>query len=169
MGITVFKRVHPFLLFLALASTLFFGGEGGADGFSAAREAVKNEARASFETILDQWRDMRYAKVYERVIPAPRQSRYSFMEQLNYSGRRPACCWEKLQEVSVAYIDDRHVTLTAKLGIEVEGVGTRFVTRTFQLVKDGGVWKVPAQDIISLAEPNFQRIPNFWSWELEDY
>lgn len=165
MGRTMVK----FLLFLVLACSFDIGGMAGADKFSAAREAVKNEARAGFETILDLWRDMRYAKVYERVIPAPRQSRYSFMEQLNYSGRRPACCWEKLQEVSVAYIDDRHVTLTAKLGIEVEGVGTRFVTRTFSLVKDGGVWKVPAQDITSLAEPNFQRIPNFWPWELEDY
>jgi len=49
--------------------------------------------------------------------------------------------------------------LTAKLGIEVEGVGTRFVTRSFRLVKDGGVWKLPESDILSLAEPNMQRIP----------
>lgn len=153
----------------ALAVWLYMVGEGGADEVSAAREAVKNEARAGFETILDMWRDMRYGKVYERVVPGPRQTRYSFVEQLNYSGRRPACCWEKLQDVSVTYTDDTRVTITARLGIEVEGVGTRFVTRSFHLVKVEGVWKVSAQDIISLAEPNFQRIPNFWPWELEGY
>jgi hypothetical protein len=39
------------------------------------------------------------------------------------------------------------------------GVGTRFVTRTFRLVKENGIWKIPETDIISLAEPNMQRIP----------
>ena len=77
---------------------------------------------------------------------------------MNHSGRKPACCWEKLQDVSTTFISQTRVDLSAKLGIEVEGVGTRFVTRTFSLVKDGGVWKIPEADVISLAEPNMQRI-----------
>lgn len=124
-----------------------------------ARQQVMDEARRGFEEILDLWRDERYAELYDRLIPTPGSDRWRFEEQLNYSGRRPACCWEKLQDVSITFIDERSVSLHARLGIEVEGVGTRFVTRSFHLEQQRGVWKLPEADVISLAEPNMQRIP----------
>lgn len=125
-------------------------------------EAVTAEAEQDFREMLTLWRDRRYERLYDRVIPGSHYSRNYFVELLEYSGRRPACCWEQLQDVSTTYVDREHVTLTARLGLEVEGVGTRFVTRSFALVKEEGRWKIPAHDIITLAEPNWQRIPNRW-------
>jgi hypothetical protein len=61
--------------------------------------------------------------------------------------------------VALVYLDENSVLLTAKLGIEVEGFGTRFVTRSFHLSKEDGVWRLPEADILTLAEPNMQRIP----------
>jgi hypothetical protein len=125
------------------------------------REQVAVEARRGFEEILDLWRDDRWDELYDRLIPSHGSGKYAFVDQLNHSARRPACCWEKIQEGSVTFIDPHTASITARLGIEVEGVGTRFVTRTFRLVKEGGVWKLPEADIITLAEPNMQRIPKY--------
>jgi hypothetical protein len=120
---------------------------------------VKAEARRGFEEILDLWRGESYEALYYRLAHSSRSDFGTFADQMNHSGRKPACCWEKLQDVSTTFVSQTRVDLSAKLGIEVEGVGTRFVTRTFSLVKDDGIWKIPEADVISLAEPNMQRIP----------
>jgi hypothetical protein len=130
-----------------------------AENPNAFQEQVKAEARRGFEEILDLWRGESYDALYYRLVHSSRSNFGAFADQMNHSGRKPACCWEKLQDVSVTYISRTQAGLSARLGIEVEGVGTRFVTRTFTLVKDGGVWKIPESDVISLAEPNMQRIP----------
>ncbi|WP_298434038.1 hypothetical protein [Geobacter sp.] len=126
-------------------------------GAGGGRAALLQEARYGFEEILDLWRDGRYDRLYDRTTGDIERGR--FVEQLLYASRIPACCWEKLRDVTVSWAGEGKVSLTATLGMEVEGVGTRFVTRSFLLVRDRGVWKVPAGDILSLAEPNMQRIP----------
>jgi len=125
-------------------------------------EMVKAEAEQGFIDILSLWRDRHYEQLYNRVIPDSRYTRDNFVELMEYTSRRPACCWEQLQELTARYTDERHVTITARLGLEAEGIGTRFVTSSFYLVKEEGVWKLPARDIITLSEPNWQRIPNRW-------
>jgi len=126
---------------------------------NSAQEQLKAEARRGFEEILDLWRGESYDALYYRLVHSSGSDISRFLDQMNHSGRKPACCWEKLQDVSMTYLDPKRVELSARLGIEVEGVGTRFVTRTFSLVKEGGVWRIPESDVISLAEPNMQRIP----------
>lgn len=148
------------LLVMTLALTTYLFSTGlWANDLQSHQQQVTEEARQGFDEILDLWRAWSYDELYDRVIPAAGSDRWYFVDQLNHSARRPACCWEKIQEVTVVYLDDVTVLLTAKLGIEVEGFGTRFVTRTFRLVKKNGVWKLPEADILSLAEPNMQRIP----------
>lgn len=143
---------------IALA-TVFLSCFAWAADDSALREQVAAEARMGFEEILDIWRGERYDALYNRLIHSPGSGFPKFADQMNHSGRKPACCWEKLQDVSARFVSRTRAELSAKLGIEVEGVGTRFVTRVFSLVKDDGVWKIPESDVISLAEPNMQRIP----------
>ena len=130
-----------------------------ADDSQRRQQQITGEARQGFEQILDLWRQEQFDELYDHLVSDPGSDRWDFVNQLNYSARRPACCWEKLQDVAVVYLDNTTVLLTAKLGIEVEGFGTRFVTRTFRLMKEAGVWKLPQTDILSLAEPNMQRIP----------
>jgi hypothetical protein len=147
-------------LFLAITlATALFSFPSWATDSNAAREQVKAEARRGFEEILDLWRGESYEALYYRLVHSSRGDFSTFADQMNHSGRKPACCWEKLQNVSMTYVDGNRVEISARLGIEVEGMGTRFVTRTFSLVKENGAWKLPESDIISLAEPNMQRIP----------
>ncbi|HEX5773112.1 MAG TPA: hypothetical protein VFY07_02230 [Geomobilimonas sp.] len=49
--------------------------------------------------------------------------------------------------------------LKARVGLDAEGFGARFVNHVFILVRESGVWKVPAADILTLAAPNLQRVP----------
>lgn len=149
------KAVFPTIVLLC--ALLSFPAR--AENPNAFQEQVKAEARRGFEEILDLWRGESYDALYFRLVHSSRSDFSTFADQMNHSGRKPACCWEKLQDVSVTFVSRTQVSLSARLGIEVEGVGTRFVTRTFTLVKDGGVWKIPESDVISLAEPNMQRIP----------
>ncbi|MDD2335942.1 MAG: hypothetical protein PHD01_05120 [Geobacteraceae bacterium] len=146
------------VVWFALATCLCSEGLWAAESDSH-QQQITNEARHGFEEILDLWRAWSYDDLYARVVPAPGSDQWNFVDQLNHSGRCPSCCWEKMQDVTIVYLDDSTVLLTARLGIEVEGVGIRFVTRTFRLVKQFGIWKLPEVDIISLAEPNMQRIP----------
>ncbi len=150
------KRI--LVVLLVMASCLTSAGSWANETYNH-QQQICNEARRGFEEILDLWRAWSTDELYDRVVPSAGSDRWDFVDQLNHSARRPACCWEKMQDVSVVYYDDNTVLLTAKLGIDVEGVGTRFVTRTFRLVRENGVWKIPETDIISLAEPNMQRIP----------
>lgn len=143
---------------IALVSA-FFSFSAWASDPNLIQEQVKAEARRGFEEILDLWRGENHEALYYRLVHSSRSTLGTFADQLNHSGRKPACCWEKLQDVSTTFISRSRVDLSATLGIEVEGVGTRFVTRTFSLIQEGGVWKLPEVDVITLAEPNMQRIP----------
>jgi|AMWB02.1.fsa_nt_gi hypothetical protein len=148
------------LLFLAtVLVTCLLPFDAHASDAHIVREQVKAEARRGFEEILQLWRDESYEALYERLTHTPGSDFWNFADQMNHSGRKPDCCWERLQDVSVTFINPARVALSAKLGIEVEGMGTRFMVKTFTLVKEGGLWKIPEKDVIDLAEPNMQRIP----------
>ncbi len=146
------------LICLAFAASFIYAGSWAAAS-DVGREQVEAEALHGFEAILDLWRRDNYEELYSRLIHSSRSDIWTFADLMNHSGRRPACCWEKMRDVRLAYVNRKRVGITARLGIEVEGVGTRFVTRSFSLVKEGRVWKLPESDFISLAEPNMQRIP----------
>jgi hypothetical protein len=115
------------------------------------RREVQAEPGRGFEEILDLWRDGKYDAVYERTIPSGKQSRESFVTKLSSAERKPACCWEKLQDVRVTEQDDRQATLHAKVGLEGKDGLTDFSTRQFKLRKKDGVWKAAASDILSLS------------------
>lgn len=115
------------------------------------RQEVQTEPGRGFEEILDLWRDGKYDAVYERTIPSGKQSRESFITKLSSADRKPACCWEKLQDVRVTEQDDRQATLHAKVGLEGKDGSTDFSTREFKLRKKDGVWKAAASDILSLS------------------
>ncbi|HEX5773192.1 MAG TPA: hypothetical protein VFY07_02635 [Geomobilimonas sp.] len=116
-------------------------------------------ARQGLEEILDLWRGEEFELLSRRVIHSAGGSRGYFLERMVYASRVPACCWEKLQDVEVTWLGEGRVSLKARVGLEAEGFGVRFVNHVFTLVRLDGVWKVPATDILALAAPNLQRIP----------
>jgi hypothetical protein len=112
-------------------------------------DELQGEVQADFEKLLDLWRDGRYVDLYERT-DAGREGKERFAKRLADAPRRPACCWEKLQEVKVTVKSGTTAQLKAKVGFEGGG-NTEFVTRTFKLSKEEGVWRLPLTDLYSLA------------------
>lgn len=113
-------------------------------------EEIRAEALRGFEEILDLWRDGRYAELYDRTVSGGKVTRESFAERLSSAPRRPACCWEKMQEAKVTLRGDSAAVVRARLGFEGGGA-TEFKTRSFKLVKEDEVWRISQSDLISLA------------------
>jgi hypothetical protein len=120
-------------------------------GSAHGETAADVEVRRDFEAVLDLWRDGRYSELYERTYVTGTQSKESFIRRVSTAGLRPACCWEKLQEVKVTVSDGKKATLYARVGLESAGTAMDFRTRSFRLRREDGIWKAAAADIISLA------------------
>ena len=126
---------------------------------AGADENTAIQARHGFEEILDLWRVENYEGLFARLDHPARQGWPYFAERIVYGARLPACCWEKLQDVKVRVIDADNVVISARVGFEVEGVGTRFVEREFPLHRSAGVWRLPMQVVLDLSAYNMQRVP----------
>jgi hypothetical protein len=116
-----------------------------------AAQLAEMEIRRDFESVLDLWRDGRYGELYKRTCATGRQSREAFIRRIAAAARRPACCWEKLQDVKVTVNKGNKATLHARVGLESSHGATEYCTRSFRLTKAGGSWKPALSDILSLA------------------
>jgi hypothetical protein len=130
---------------------------GTAMGFSTAE--VEEGAQQGFKQILDLWRMEDYERLYTRLTHPPEQGWDYFAGLIVYASRIPACCWEQLRVVKTTAIGMDRAVVSAKVGLEVEGVGTRFETRDFHMERIGDVWMLPMRDILDLSRYNLQRIP----------
>ncbi|HTY20001.1 MAG TPA: hypothetical protein VMC44_00060 [Geobacteraceae bacterium] len=140
---------------LILLATLVFIS--GVSGFNAGE--VEESALSGFKQILDLWRSENYDGLYARLTHPPNRGWDYFASRIVYASRIPACCWEQLQKVTSVATGPDQAVINATVGMEVEGVGTRFVTRDFVLKRIDGEWKLPMQDILYLSDYNQQRIP----------
>ena len=111
----------------------------------------EQEVLRDFEQILDLWRDGRYSDLYERTTGG-KEGKERFAKKLASAPRKPACCWEKMQEVRVSLKSDRAATVRAKLGFEGSVSGTEFVTKGIKLKREDNVWVISQADLFSLAE-----------------
>ena len=114
-------------------------------------DELKAEARRGFEEILDLWREGKYADLYERTSRG-KKTKESFTKSVSASIHRPACCWEKMQDVAVTSSDEHKATVQAKVGLEGLDGSTEYVTKRFKMVKEDGLWKISVSDVLSLAE-----------------
>lgn len=113
-------------------------------------EELQAEAQRGFEQILDLWRAGKYGDVYERTLSSGKETKERFMERLAAASLKPACCWEKMQDVKVTVKGDSAVVVRARIGLD-GGVEATSKTRSFKLVKEDGVWKISQSDILSLS------------------
>lgn len=120
---------------------------------------VAIEAQQGFKEILEIWRAENHEGLYRRLEHPPEKEWAYFAQRIVYGARIPACCWEMLQDVKVTVLDVNAVQIRARVGFEVEGVGTRFVVREFPLRRSAGVWKLPMHVVLELSDVSFQRIP----------
>jgi len=115
-------------------------------------------------TTLDLWREKWIAQLYERLAQQGSTSRDQFVEMVQTTSIRPACCWQKLNNFKVLNENGNEATVSAKIGLEITvevlsdttHSGTSsvttvdYVTREFKLVHEGGAWKMLLNDIFSL-------------------
>jgi len=145
MYTTIFRAMGAALVVLALACPLHARATEPADPRLAA------EVTRGLEEILELWRDGNYRLLYERTNVGGRESREGFARKLANAPRRPACCWEKLQEVAVLAGRGGSVTVRGRFGLEGGPGGTEYVTRSVRLERENGVWKASQTDLLSLA------------------
>ncbi|WP_306536241.1 hypothetical protein [Geobacter sp.] len=112
---------------------------------------VAAEAQRSLEEILDLWRDGNYASLHERTSAGGKESREGFARKLARAAHRPACCWEKLQEVRVSARSGGAVDVRGRFGLDGGPAGTEYATRSVRLVREDGAWKASQADLLSLA------------------
>ena len=110
----------------------------------------EQEVLRDFEQILNLWRDGRYAELYERTSGG-KEGKEAFARRLAAAPRKPACCWEKMQEVRVSMKNDRAATVRARLGFEGNVTGTDFVTKGVKLKREANVWVISQSELFSLA------------------
>lgn len=116
----------------------------------------EQEALHGLEQILDLWRDGRYDELYRRTSGA-RDGMEAFAGKLAAAPRRPACCWEKLQEAQVSLKGERKALVRARFGFEGSLPGTRSVTTSVHLSKEDGVWTIAHAELLSLAKYSKRR------------
>ncbi|ACH40543.1 hypothetical protein Gbem_3551 [Citrifermentans bemidjiense Bem] len=147
-------------LILVLSSPLSLSAKerGKRTATSAAQSGVASsqEVLGDFEKILDLWRDGSYDELYRRTTGG-RESKETFARKLSAAPRRPACCWEKMQDVEVSSKGEGKAVVRARLGFEGSVPGTQFVTKSIKLQKEGSVWAISQSDLLSLADYSKKR------------
>lgn len=132
------------------------GGAVAKEAYQPSSDTVSAEVRRDFEKILDVWHDGKYDELYARTHGG-KDTRESFTKRVADAPLHPAYSWEKIQDVTITVKGDSSAVIHAKLGFEGGSVGTEFKTKSFKLVKEGGVWKVARAEILSLAEAKKSR------------
>lgn len=107
-------------------------------------------AQKAFEDILDLWRAGQYDELFERTRGNGRLAKEDFARRLDRSTLKPACCWQKVQNLSVHVESDDVAAVRATVGLE-GGSEIEFKTRTFKLYRERGHWRIGQTDILSLA------------------
>lgn len=107
-------------------------------------------AQKAFEEVLDLWRAGQYDELFERTRGNGRLAKEDFARRLERATLKPACCWQKVQNLSVHVENDDLAAVRATVGLE-GGPEIEFKTRTFKLYRERGRWRIGQTDILSLA------------------
>ncbi len=107
-------------------------------------------AQSAFEEILDLWRAGKYDELFERTRGNGKLAKEDFARRLERATLKPACCWQKVQNLSVHVENDDLAAVRATVGLE-GGPEIEFKTRTFKLYRERGRWRIGQTDILSLA------------------
>jgi hypothetical protein len=151
------RNVLPLVLLLVLVTALPAQARRNSHSAHARTSgAGEQEVLRDFEQILDLWRDGRYADLYERTSGG-KEGMERFAKKLASAPRKPACCWEKMQEARVSLKNDRAATVRARLGFEGSVPGTEFVTKGIKLKRENSFWVISQADLYSLADLSKKR------------
>lgn len=124
---------------------------------TSAATGSEQEVLRDFGQILDLWRNGRYADLYQRTSGG-KASMEQFAKKLASAPRKPACCWEKMQDAQVSLKSERAASVRARLGFEGNVSGIEFVTKSIKLRKEDGLWIIAQSDLFSLANLSKRKV-----------
>ena len=133
------------ILFILLLSLLLSGVS------SADAETAASVLEQSMSETLDLWREGRYEQLYERLSHRGKTSREQFVARMRDSARRPACCWQKMENFRVLNEKRTEATVHVKIGLEGTPSPVQSATRDFKLSHDSQIWKMRLTDVFDLA------------------
>lgn len=136
------RTVIPSILLLSLLL--------GNMSFAYAETAVSVLEQSMSET-LDLWREGRYEQLYERLSHRGKTSREQFVARMRDSARRPACCWQKMENFRVLSEKRTEATVHVKIGLEGTPSPVESSTRDFRLSHDAQTWKMRLNDVFDMA------------------
>jgi len=130
---------------MMLSSILLFGMS------SAFAETPSSILEQSISDTLDLWREGRYEQLYEQLSHRGKTSREQFVARMRNSARRPACCWQKMENFRVLNEKRTEATVHVKIGLEGTPSPVESSTRDFKLSHDSQTWKMRLNDVLDLA------------------
>lgn len=145
--------LRPLLLLILALALVTPAAEGARRGAAAkaTESGSEQEVLKNLETILDLWRDGRYDELYLRTTGG-KDGKEKFSNKLASAPRKPACCWEKIQEPRASLKSGKSAVVHARLGFESSTPGTEFVTKEIRLKKEGALWSISQSELYSLAD-----------------
>ncbi|MFA7062514.1 MAG: hypothetical protein WC156_17040 [Pedobacter sp.] len=118
---------------------------------SAYAETAASIFEQSISDTLDLWREGRYEQLYERLSHRGKTSREQFVARMRDSTRRPACCWQKMENFRVLNEKRTEATVYVKIGLEGTPSPVESSTRDFKLSNESQIWKMQLNDIFDLS------------------
>ena len=118
---------------------------------SAFAETPASVLEQSVSDTLDLWREGRYEQLYEQLSHRGKTSREQFVARMRNSARRPACCWQKMENFRVLNEKRTEATVHVKIGMEGTPSPVESSTRDFKLSHDSQTWKMRLNDVLDLA------------------
>lgn len=118
---------------------------------SAHAETATSTLEQSMSDTLDLWREGRYEQLYERLSHRGKTSKEQFVARMRDTARRPACCWQKMENFRVLNEKRTEATVYVKVGLEGTPSPVESSTRDFKLSHDSQSWKMQLNDIYDLA------------------
>lgn len=105
----------------------------------------------SMSETLDLWREGRYEQLFERLARRGKTSRETFVNKMQGTNIRPACCWQKMENFKLLNEKRTEATVYVKVGLEGTPTAAESSTREFKLTHEGGIWRMQLSDIFSIA------------------
>jgi putative salt-induced outer membrane protein YdiY len=103
---------------------------------SAHAETATSTLEQSMSDTLDLWREGRYEQLYERLSHRGKTSKEQFVARMRDTARRPACCWQKMENFRVLNEKRTEATVYVKVGLEGTPSPVESSTRDFKLSHD---------------------------------
>ena len=130
---------------------------------------------------LDLWRENWIGQLYDSLGNRGNTTKEQFVEKMQGSSIRPACCWQKLDNFKVISESGTEATVSAKIGMEITDfifgensnniirtcTAVEYITREFKLNNEGGLWKMQLNDVFSLRNAKIERKSQIYPGECQ--